>query len=172
MPGLCIVETRQQARERGLAATGASDQRGDAACGTLQIERMQRRNAGLRIGEFDALERDLAARARDALGSAVASASIRAKISRAATTPRCRFDCTVVRRLSDGSITSIAVISDMKLPGLIMVSVPGRVARKITSASAQAATSCTSAVDSALVEATLRFRLRIAAFTALKRSRS
>jgi len=46
----------------------------------------------------------------------------------------------VVRRFSEGNITSIAPISDMKVPLVIDSSRSGRVARQTMAASADAAT--------------------------------
>ena len=85
--------------------------------------------------------------------------------------PRCMPACTVVSCFSDVSMTIIDVITDMNEPGSMCVMMPGRVATKITAASEHAATSCTSEVDSAFVEATLRLRRRFSSATASKRVR-
>jgi hypothetical protein len=72
LPAAGLVETRNQTRQRGLAAAGAPDQRGDAARRTAQIDRMQCRFLRARIAETHAAKFEFAAAALDAQAAAVA----------------------------------------------------------------------------------------------------
>ena len=112
---LRIVEPRQQAHERRLAAAGLAHERERRASGHGEAHVAQHRALARVVAERHAAVLDVAARARDRPRARVLLARLVERLKKlvAAAMPRCTTALTLISRFSGASNMPIAVMKPM-----------------------------------------------------------